>query len=41
LLAAVISFSDEVKVRQDFTGNPDLAIHALRMLRQEGGASSS
>ena len=34
---AVISFSDEVKVHQDFTGNPDLAIHALRMLRREGG----
>jgi len=34
---AVISFSDEVKVHQDFTGNPDFAIHALRMLRKEGG----
>ena len=34
---AVISFSDEVKVHQDFTGNPDLVIHALRMLRKEGG----
>jgi len=34
---AVISFSDEVTVHQDFTGNPDLAIHALRMLRKEGG----
>jgi VWFA-related protein len=33
---AVISFSDEVKVHQDFTGNPDLVIHALRMLRKEG-----
>ena len=33
---AVISFSDDVKVHQDFTGNPDLVIHALRMLRKEG-----
>jgi hypothetical protein len=38
---AVMSFSDEVTVHQDFTGNPDLVIHALRMLRKEGGASSS
>jgi VWFA-related protein len=34
---AVISFSDDVKVHQDFTGNPDLVTHALRMLRKEGG----
>ena len=34
---AVISFSDEVKVHQDFTGDPDRVIHALRMLRMEGG----
>ena len=34
---AVISFSDEVKVHQDFTSNPDFVIHALRMLRKEGG----
>ena len=34
---AVISFSDEVKVHQDFTGDPDPVIHALRMLRKEGG----
>jgi VWFA-related protein len=33
---AVISFSDEVKVHQDFTSNPDSVIHALRMLRKEG-----
>jgi VWFA-related protein len=33
---AVISFSDEVKVHQDFTSNPDLVIHSLRMLRKEG-----
>jgi VWFA-related protein len=34
---AVISFSDEVTVHQDFTGNPNFVIHALRMLRKEGG----
>jgi VWFA-related protein len=34
---AVISFSGEVKIHQEFTGNPDLVIHALRMLRMEGG----
>src|SRR5271157_735010 len=34
---AVISFSDRVKVHQDFTGNPDFVVHALRMLRKEGG----
>jgi VWFA-related protein len=34
---AVISFSDEVKVHQDFTGDPDKVTHALRMLRKEGG----
>ncbi|MGA3239772.1 MAG: VWA domain-containing protein [Bryobacteraceae bacterium] len=33
---AVISFSDEVKVHQEFTGDPDFVIHALRMLRKEG-----
>ena len=33
---AVISFSDEVKVHQEFTDNPDFAIHSLRMLRMEG-----
>jgi VWFA-related protein len=33
---AVISFSDEVKVHQDFTSNPDLVTNALRMLRKEG-----
>ncbi len=36
---AVISFSNEVKIHQDFTGNPDFVIHALRMLRQEGAAA--
>ena len=33
---AVISFSDEVQVHQDFTDNPDLVMHSLRMLRMEG-----
>jgi VWFA-related protein len=34
---AVISFSDRVRVHQDFTKDPDSVIHALRMLRKEGG----
>ena len=34
---AVISFSDRVQVHQEFTGNPESVIHALRMLRKEGG----
>src|SRR5580700_2375980 len=33
---AVISFSDEVQVHQDFTDNPDSVMHSLRMLRMEG-----
>jgi VWFA-related protein len=33
---AVMSFSDQVKIHQDFTGNPDSVIHSLRMLRKEG-----
>lgn len=33
---AVISFSDDVKIHQDFTNNPDLVIHSLRMLRKDG-----
>jgi len=36
---AVVSFSDEVKLHQDFTGDPDLVIHSLRMLRMEGGGA--
>ena len=36
---AVISFSDDVKVHQNFTANPDLVIHELRMLRKEGGGA--
>ena len=35
---AVISFSDDVRLHQDFTGAPDRVIHALRMLRKEGGS---
>jgi len=34
---AVISFSNEVKLHQGFTGNPDFVIHTLRILRKEGG----
>jgi VWFA-related protein len=34
---AVISFSDEIRVHQDFTADPDSVIHAMRMLRKEGG----
>ena len=33
---AVISFSDQVKVHQDFTGNADLVTQSMRMLRMEG-----
>src|ERR1035438_2696157 len=32
---ATISFSDDVKVHQDFTANPDLVTHSLRILRRE------
>ena len=34
---AMISFSDVVKLHQDFTGDPDAVTHAMRMLRREGG----
>jgi VWFA-related protein len=34
---AVISFSNQVKMHQEFTRDPDPVIHALRMLRKEGG----
>jgi VWFA-related protein len=34
---AVISFSNDVRVHQDFTRSADSVIHALRMLRKEGG----
>ena len=36
---AVISFGNQVKIHQEFTGDPDPVIHALRMLRKEGGAA--
>lgn len=32
---AMLSFSDEVKLHQDFTSDPDAVIHAMRMLRKE------
>jgi VWFA-related protein len=38
---AVIAFSGRVKVHQDFTSDPDPVIHALRMLRVEGGVANS
>ena len=34
---AVISFSNRVQIHQEFTSSPDSVIHALRMLRKEGG----
>jgi VWFA-related protein len=34
---AVISFSDRVRVHQEFTSDPDRVIRSLRMLRKEGG----
>jgi len=36
---AVISFSDDVKVHQNFTASAGQVSHALRMLRKEGGAA--
>jgi hypothetical protein len=33
----VTSFSDGVKFHQEFTSDPEAVIHALRMLRKEGG----
>jgi VWFA-related protein len=36
---AVISFGDAVLVHQDFTSSADSVIHALRMLRKEGGGA--
>jgi VWFA-related protein len=38
---AVISFSDEVKIHQDFTGSPDPVIRSLRMLRMVGDTSGN
>jgi VWFA-related protein len=34
---AMVSFSDTVKLHQDFTADPDAVTHSLRMLRMEGG----
>jgi VWFA-related protein len=34
---AMLSFSSQVKLHQDFTKDPDSVVHALRMLRKEGG----
>src|ERR1700676_1440861 len=34
---AMISFSDDVKLHQDFTSDPDSVTHSMRMLRMEGG----
>lgn len=34
---ALVTFSDAVRLHQDFTPNPDQVTHALRMLRKEGG----
>jgi VWFA-related protein len=36
---AVISFSDAVTIRQEFTGEANAVIHALRMLRKDGGGA--
>jgi VWFA-related protein len=36
---AVVSFSDSVRKHQDFTDDADAVIHALRMLRKEGGGA--
>ncbi len=33
---ALISFSDDVKVHQELTGNSSSVVHAMRMLRKEG-----
>jgi VWFA-related protein len=36
---AMISFSDSVKVHQDFTSDSDAVTHAMGMLRMEGGGA--
>ena len=36
---AMISFSRDVRVHQDFTHDPDKITHALQMLRKEGGSA--
>ena len=34
---AMVSFSNQVKLHQDFTKDADSLVHAMRMLRKEGG----
>jgi VWFA-related protein len=34
---SMISFSDRVRLHQDFTGDADKLVHSMRMLRMEGG----
>src|SRR4051794_7889879 len=36
---ALLTFSDAVRLHQDFTGDADTVTHALRMLRKEGGGA--
>jgi VWFA-related protein len=36
---AILTFSDEIKVNQDFTSDPDLVTHSLRMLRKRGDSA--
>jgi VWFA-related protein len=38
---AMLSFSDDVRLHQDFTKDPDAVIHALRMLRKEGSGAQT
>ena len=37
---AVLSFSDELKLHQTFTADPDPVTHAFRMLRKEGSGAN-
>jgi VWFA-related protein len=36
---AILSFGGQVKIRQEFTADPDLVTHSLRMLRKEGDSA--
>jgi VWFA-related protein len=36
---ALVTFSDEIKLNQDFTSDPDVVTHSLRMLRKRGDAA--
>ena len=38
---ALITYSDNVKLHQDFTTDADAVTHALRMLRKEGGRATA